>query len=136
MKRLPGKILALIITISLLSVGTVTANGRSMHACCVQAKGHKLQSERKITDYGLSPGCCTRLKNFSCQLMSDLAPQVWGAAIIRVVRGENLTKFSAATAATGVFGLFHPASHVLASQRLLTTASRVALYLRNLSLLM
>ncbi len=135
MIRPPGKILALIIMICVLAVGTVTANAYSMSGCCVQADSQDLRSERELDGHVLVSGCCAILKNSPCYLMSDLAPDVRVSAISSVPRAENSALVDLAATAAG--GFFFPGSprYTADSSRILATDRSVPLYLRNLSLL-
>ncbi len=135
MIRPSGKILALIIIICILGVGTVTANARSMSGCCVQADSRDLRSGPEFDGHVLTSGCCATLKNSPCYLMSDLALEVRVSAISSSPSAENTTSVDLAASALG--GLFLPDSprYTADPSGVLTTDQSVPLYLRNLSLL-
>lgn len=135
MIRPAGKILALIIMICLLAVGTVTANAYSMSGCCVQADSRDLRSGPELDGHVLTSGCCAILKNSPCYLMSGLALEVWVSAVFSSPSAEKTATVDLAASALG--GFFFPDSprYTADSSRILATDRSVPLYLRNLSLL-
>ena len=135
MIRPPGKILALIIMICVLAVGTVTANAHSMSGCCVQAESRDLRSGPDLDGNVLVSGCYAILKNSPCYLMSDLALEVRVSAISSVPRAENSASVDLAASAAGGFFLPDSPRYTADSARILATDRSVPLYLRNLSLL-
>ena len=61
-----GKIITLIIAISLLTAGLAPANPRCTAECCIQPKIHGSHSKLKVVPADLVADCCSDLKTAPC----------------------------------------------------------------------
>ena len=130
-----GKIITLLIAISLLFAGIAPANPSCNAECCVQPKSNMAHSKAKAPPVDLLSDCCSGLETAPCPHMLESSFEIKEYGIAAATIKLNPVRIKGVAAANGVLFLSQPYYHLAASINPNIRCPRVPLYLQTLTLL-
>jgi hypothetical protein len=130
-----GKIVTLVIAISLLTAGLAPANPRCKAQCCVQPKSDTLQGKMSMPAADLLSDCCSELKAAPCPRALKSSSDSKEYAVVAPAVKLNPVRVKIAASANNVLFLSQPHFHLAASLCPHIRGPSVPLYLQTRTLL-
>lgn len=130
-----GKIVALVIAISLLTAGIAPANPSCKAQCCVQPKSDTLHSKMSMPAADLLSDCCSDLKTAPCPRALKSSSSIKEYAVAAPAVKLNPIRVKIAASANNVLFLSQPHFHLAASLSPSIRGPSVPLYLQTRTLL-
>ncbi len=130
-----GKIVTLVIAISLLTAGIAPANPSCNAECCVKPKSNGLHSKAHIPAADLLSDCCSGLETAPCPHMLESSPKSIEYAIAAPAAEVNPARVNLAASANSALFSSQPHFHLAYSMSSNIRGPSVPLYLQTLTLL-
>jgi hypothetical protein len=130
-----GKIVTLVIAISLLTAGMAPANPSCKAQCCVQPKSDAFHGKMSIPAADLLSDCCSDLKTAPCPRALESSSEIKDYAATAPAAKLNPVRVKIAASAKNVLFLSQPHSHLAASMSPNIRGPSVPLYLQTRTLL-
>jgi hypothetical protein len=130
-----GKIVTLVIAISLLTAGIAPANPSCNAECCVKPKSNGLHSEAHTPPADLLSDCCSGLETAPCPHMLESSPELQEYALAAPAAEVNPARVQIAASVSSALFSSQPHFHLAASMSPNIRGPSVPLYLQTLSLL-
>ena len=131
-----GKIVTLVIAISLLTAGIVPANPKCKAQCCVQPKNDTLHGKMSVPAADLLSDCCSDLKTAPCpRALKSSSSDIKEYALATPAAKLNPVRVKIAASANNVLFLSQAYFHLAASLRPHIRGPSVPLYLQTRTLL-
>ena len=130
-----GKIITLVIAISLLTAGIAPANPSCNAECCVKPKSNGLHSKAHTPAADLLSDCCSGLETAPCPHMLESSPESKEYAIAAPAAEVNPARVNLAASVNSA--LFSPQPHFYLAYSMSSNirGPSVPLYLQTLTLL-
>ena len=131
-----GKIVALVIAISLLTAGIAPANPSCKAQCCLQAQGAALHDKLSIPAADLLSDCCSDLKTAPCpRALRNSSAENKEYALAAPAVKPNPVRVKLGAKANDILFLSQPYFHLFTSLRPNIRGPSVPLYLQTRTLL-
>lgn len=130
-----GKIVTLVIAISLLTAGIAPANPSCNAECCVKPKSNGLHSKAHTPVADLLSDCCSGLETAPCPHMLESSSEIKEYAIAAPAAEVNPARVNLAASVNSALFSSQPHSHLAASMSPNIRGPSVPLYLQTLTLL-
>jgi hypothetical protein len=130
-----GKIVALVIAISLLTAGIAPANPSCNAECCVKPKGTGLHSKAHAPAADLLSDCCSGLETAPCPHMLESSPESKEYAIVAPAAEVNPARANLAASVNSALFSSQPHFHLAYSLSPSIRGPSVPLYLQTCTLL-
>lgn len=130
-----GKIITLVIAISLLTAGITPANPSCNAECCVKPKSNGLHSKAHTPAADLLSDCCSGLETAPCPHMLESSPKSQEYAIAAPAAEVNPARVNLAASVNSALFSPQPHFHLTYSMSSNIRGPSVPLYLQTLTLL-
>jgi hypothetical protein len=130
-----GKIITLVIAISLLTAGIAPANPSCNAECCVKPKSNGLHSKAHTPAADLLSDCCSGLETAPCPHMLESSPKSQEYAIAAPAAEVNPARVNLAASVNSALFSPQPHFHLTYSMSSNIRGPSVPLYLQTLTLL-
>lgn len=131
-----GKIVTLVIAISLLTAGIAPANPSCKAQCCLQPTGAALHDKMSVPAADLLADCCSELKTAPCpRALKDTSAENKDYALVAPAVKPNPVRVKIGARANDIFFSSQPYFHLVASLRPNIRGPGVPLYLQTRTLL-
>ena len=130
-----GKIITLVIAISLLTAGIAPANPSCNAECCVKPKSNGLHSKAHAPAADLLSDCCSGLETAPCPHMLESSPKSKKYAIAAPAAEVNPARVNLAASVNSTLFSPQPHFHLAYSMSSNIRGPSVPLYLQTLTLL-
>ena len=130
-----GKIVTLVIAISLLTAGIAPANPSCNAECCVKPKSNGLHSKAHTPAADLLSDCCSGLETAPCPDMLESSPESKEYAIAAPAAEVNPARVNLTASVNTAFFSSQPHFHLAYSLSPNIRGPSVPLYLQTLTLL-
>lgn len=130
-----GKIITLVIAISLLTAGIAPANPSCNAECCVKPKSNGLHSKVHTPAADLLSDCCSGLETAPCPHMLESSPKSQEYAIAAPAAEVNPARVNLAASVNSALFSPQPHFHLTYSMSSNIRGPSVPLYLQTLTLL-
>lgn len=130
-----GKIITLVIAISLLTAGIAPANPSCNAECCVKPKSNGLHSKAHTPAADLLSDCCSGLETAPCPHMLESSPTSKEYAIAAPAAEVNPARVNLAASVNSALFSPQPHFHLTYSMSSNIRGPSVPLYLQTLTLL-
>jgi hypothetical protein len=130
-----GKIITLVIAMSLLAAGIAPANPSCNAECCAKPKSNGLHSKDHASAADLLPDCCSGLETAPCPHMLESSSEIKEYAIAAPAAEANPARVHIAASVNSALFVSQPHSHLDASMSPNIRGPSVPLYLETLTLL-
>lgn len=130
-----GKIVTLVIAISLLTAGIAPANPSCNAECCVKPKSNGLHSKAHTPAADLLSDCCSGLETAPCPHMLESSPKSIEYAIAAPAAEVNPARVNLAASVNSALFSPQPHFHLAYSMSSNIRGPGVPLYLQTLTLL-
>ena len=130
-----GKIVTLVIAISLLTAGIAPANPSCNAECCVKPKSDGLHSKTHTPAADLLSDCCSGLETAPCPHMLESSPKSIEYAIAAPAAEVNPARVNLAASINSALFSPQPHFHLTYSMSSNIRGPSVPLYLQTLTLL-
>ena len=130
-----GKIVTLVIAISLLTAGIAPANPSCNAECCVKPKSNGLHSKAHTAAADLLSDCCSGLETAPCPHMLESSPKSEEYAIAAPAAEVNPARVNLAASVNSALFSPQPHFHLTYSMSSNIRGPSVPLYLQTLTLL-
>ena len=130
-----GKIITLVIAISLLTAGIAPANPSCNAECCVKPKSNGLHSKAHTPAADLLSDCCSGLETAPCPHMLESSPKSIEYAIAAPAAEVNPARVNLAASVNSTLFSPQPHFHLAYSMSSNIRGPSAPLYLQTLTLL-
>lgn len=130
-----GKIITLVIAISLLTAGIAPANPSCNAECCVKPKSNGLHSKAHTPAADLLSDCCSGLETAPCPHMLESSPKSQEYAIAAPAAEVNPARVNLAASVNSALFSPQPHFHLTYSMSSNIRGPSVPLFLQTLTLL-
>lgn len=130
-----GKIITLVIAISLLTAGIAPANPSCNAECCVKPKSNGLHSKAHTPAADLLSDCCSGLETAPCPHMLESSPKSQEYAIAAPAAEVNPARANLAASVNSALFSPQPHFHLTYSMSSNIRGPSVPLFLQTLTLL-
>jgi hypothetical protein len=130
-----GKIITLVIAISLLTAGITPANPSCNAECCVKPKSNGLHSKAHTPAADLLSDCCSGLETAPCPHMLESSPKSQEYAIAAPAAEVNPARVNLAASVNSALFSPQPHFHLTYSMSSNIRGPSVPLFLQTLTLL-